>query len=215
MAENLIALGFCIAGKVGDVQRKRGPESDHTGERGEKVFPELPLLRLADIKGGRLRQHRPEPARLAPRPPEQQQPQRDEQRRFDVQQDADGINATIDDIHVDSPKQHEAGELAAIDAKPVRSRRGLQIEQRATNLVDRVATDPCLDAEPTARHQRTQNCGDIRAQWTKRGAAINGEWDSVARPGVGVEDHRHKHDEVAEEDREDSLPPIHATADER
>jgi hypothetical protein len=32
---------------------------------------------------------------------------------------------------------------------------------------------------------------------------------------MGVEYHRREHDEIAEEDREDSLPPIHAAADER
>ena len=215
LAEHLIALGFGVTRKVRDVQRERGPESNHASERGEKEFPKLAFLRLTDVKRRGLREHRTESARLTPRPPEQQQSQRDEQWGFDVQQKANGINAAIDDVHVDAPKQHEAGELAGVDAEPIRGGSGMKFKQRANNFVDRIATDPCLDTEPTTRHQRAQHGGNIRTERTKRGAAINWERNPVARSSVSVEDHGDEYDQVAEEDGEYSLPPIHAAADER
>ena len=85
----------------------------------------------------------------------------------------------------------------------------------AEDFVDRVAADPRLDAEPAARDQRAQQRRNVRAERAERGAAIHRKRNAVLRAGVRVEHHRNEHDEVAEENREDGLPPIHAAADER
>ena len=77
------------------------------------------------------------------------------------------------------------------------------------------AADPGLDAEPAAGDERAQDRRHVGADDAERGAAIDGEGNAVARPGVGVEDHRHQHDDIAEENGEDGLPPVHAAVDER
>src|SRR5262249_33667681 len=41
----------------------------------------------------------------------------------------------------------------------------------------------------------------------------DGEWDAVLRARVRVEDHWDKHDDVAEQDGEDGLLPVHAAGD--
>ncbi len=83
------------------------------------------------------------------------------------------------------------------------------------DFVDRVSTDPRLDAEPAARDERAHQCWNIRAPRAERGAAENREWNSITRPGVRVQDHRNEHDEIAEENRHDRLPPIHPATDQR
>ena len=83
------------------------------------------------------------------------------------------------------------------------------------DFVNGVAADPGLNAEPAARDERAHERGNVRAARAERGAAKNREGDSVARPGVRVQDHRDDDDEVAEKNREDRLRPIHAAADER
>ena len=55
----------------------------------------------------------------------------------------------------------------------------------------------------------------VRPQDAERGPAVDRERDAVLRPGVGVEDHRHQDDRVAQEDREDRLPPVHPLGDQR
>ena len=41
LPKHLVALGFHIASKIGDVQRQRRPEPDIRRQRGEKEGPEL------------------------------------------------------------------------------------------------------------------------------------------------------------------------------
>ncbi len=92
------------------------------------------------------------------------------------------------------------------------SHRGYEDDE---NFVNGVAADPGLDAEPTAGHESAEERRDIRADGAERGATINGKWDAVVCSCVRVEDHRNEHDEVAQENRDDCLPPIHSTANKR
>ena len=52
--------------------------------------------------------------------------------------------------------------------------------------------------------------GTLAPLHAEAGAAQHRERDAVFRAGVGVEDHRHQHDDVAEQDGQHRLPPGHA-----
>ena len=108
LAEHLVALGNGVAGEVRNIQRQRGPKPDHTGKGWQKEHPKLPGFRLAGIKAGRLGEHGAEAARFLPRPPEQNEAERQKERRFDVQQEADGVDAFVNHPHVDPPEEEEA-----------------------------------------------------------------------------------------------------------
>ena len=86
-------------------------------------------------------------------------------------------------------------------------------KDRHADSVDRLAADPRLDAEPAARDQRAQQGRHVRAARAERRAAIKPETEFRRRARVRVEDHRDEHDDVAEKNRQDGLPPIHAAAD--
>ena len=186
------------------------------GERGHEEREELPGLRLARIERRRLREHRPEAAGVRVCPPQQHQPERDEQRRLDREQHADRVDALVDHPHVDAPENEEADELRQRDAESAERRRLRERRHEdREDLVDRLAADPRLDAEPTARHQRAQQRRHVRAERAERRAAIDRKRDAVFRARVRIEHHRDEHDDVAEEDGEDGLPPVHPAADER
>ncbi len=84
----------------------------------------------------------------------------------------------------------------------------------AENCVEGGAADPGLDAEPSAGDEARRRAGTLAPRSAERCAAVDGEGDSVARAGVGVEDHGDEDDGVGEEDGEDGLPPVHAAGDE-
>ena len=50
----------------------------------------------------------------------------------------------------------------------------------------------------------------VRAADAEAGAAEYGKRNAVLRPRVRVQDHRHEHDDVAEQDRQHRLRPGHA-----
>ena len=79
-------------------------------------------------------------------------------------------------------------------------------EQRA----DGFAADPGLNAEPSAGDERAQHCGEVCAEHSERSAGQNGERNSVLRAGMRVQQHGREHDQVAEEDREHRLLPVHS-----
>jgi hypothetical protein len=119
---------------------------------------------LAGIERRRLRQDRAEAASGAPRPPEQQQAERDQHRRLDVEEYADRIDAPVDHPHVDAPEKQEADELRQRDAEPRRrAGRGERWHEHGEDLVDRVAADPRLDAEPAARNEGAHQRRDVGA----------------------------------------------------
>ncbi len=53
----------------------------------------------------------PKPPAVVVSPPEQCEAEDNEQRRFDFEQNADAVNAFVDDPHVDTPEDEEADEL--------------------------------------------------------------------------------------------------------
>ncbi len=111
LAERLVALRVGVAAEVGDVQRQRRPEADVGRQGREEEGPELARLRPAGRELRGLRQHRPEAAGPPVGPGQQRQAQHDQQRRLDVQQDADRLDALVDHQHVDRPEGQEAGQL--------------------------------------------------------------------------------------------------------
>ena len=115
LSQHLIALGAGVAGEVRDVERERGPEADHAGEGGDEEFVELTGLGLAGGEGARLGEDRAETARRAVGPDEQRQAKEDEQRGLDGKQEADAVDAPVDDEDVDRPEAQEADELRGVD----------------------------------------------------------------------------------------------------
>ena len=79
--------------------------------------------------------------------------------------------------------------------------------------IDGLAADPGLDAEPAAGDQRAQHRRDVRAAHSERRAHEDRKRNAVLRAGVGVEQHGDQHDQVAEQDGADRLPPAHAAGD--
>src|SRR5204862_6993866 len=79
LAENLIALRNRIARKVGNIERERGPESDHTGQGGKEKSKELAAFGLARSECGRLRKDRPESTGVTVSPIEKQETEGEEQ----------------------------------------------------------------------------------------------------------------------------------------
>ena len=53
----------------------------------------------------------------------------------------------------------------------------------------------------------------MRAHRAERGPGKNRKGDAILRAGVAVEEHRNQHNQVAEGDRADRLPPVHPAGD--
>ncbi len=68
--------------------------------------------------------------------------------------------------------------------------------------------------QPQATRARS-SAGTLAPRMPNGGPAVDGERDAVLRAGVGVEDHRDQDDDVAEEDGQHRLPPVHALVDQR
>ena len=79
--------------------------------------------------------------------------------------------------------------------------------------IDGLAADPGLNAEPSAGHQRAQHGGNIRAAHAEGGAHEDRKGNAVLRARMRVEQHGNQHDQVAEQDGADGLPPVHAAGD--
>jgi hypothetical protein len=148
-------------------------------------------------------------------PIQQHQTQHDEQRRLDIEENADRIDAFIDDKHVDAPKEKEGSKLGQGNAERIMGRATERRKKNCQNFVNRLAADPGLNAEPSAGDKSAQEGRDVGPLDPKGGPAIDRKRNAIARPGVGIEDHRDQHNQVAKENRQDRLRPIHAPADER
>ena len=81
--------------------------------------------------------------------------------------------------------------------------------------VNRSPTYPRLNAEPAACDDGTQNGGQVRTTHSKRRANEDREWNAVLCARMRIEQHGHKHNEIAKQHRADCLLPIHAFGDER
>src|SRR5687767_4255837 len=75
--------------------------------------------------------------------------------------------------------------------------------------VYRRATYPGLDTEPSAGDDRSQYRWNIRSNRAERSTSEDGKGYTVSRSRVSVENHRDKHNAVAEENGDHRLPPIH------
>src|ERR1017187_3956010 len=78
---------------------------------------------------------------------------------------------------------------------------------------DRLPADPGLDSEPSACHQGAQHRRNVRPTHSERGPHQHRKRDAVLGARVRVEQHGDQHNQVAEQDRADGLPPAHAARD--
>src|ERR1700722_379649 len=80
---------------------------------------------------------------------------------------------------------------------------------------NRLPTQPRLDPKPSAGHKGAQHCWKIRATRAETCADKYRERNTVLRPSVSIEKHRNKHDQIPQENREDSLLPVHTARNQR
>jgi len=121
-------------------------------------------------------------------------------------QEADGFDAAENYGDVEEPEEEEAGGGALREVLPAG-------DEGDEHGVDGFAADPGLNAEPAAGYQGAEDGWDVGAEDAERGAGENGEGNAVLRAGVGVEDHGDKDENVAEENGEERLLPVHAAGD--
>ena len=134
--------------------------------------------------------------------------------RFSTFRKSSMPRTTIDDV--DRPENREAHPLghevtADRTAAPSAGQPG---HERAEERLQRLPADPRVDAEPPARDERAHHRGDVRAVRAVRRAREHRKRNSVFRARVRVREDRHEHDEVADEDRDERLPPVHPERDE-
>ena len=78
---------------------------------------------------------------------------------------------------------------------------------------DGLAADPGLYAEPPAGNQGAEHGGDVGAAHAEGGADEDRKGNAVFGARMCVEQHGDEHDQVAEEDGADGLPPAHTSGD--
>src|SRR5436190_13085434 len=111
----------------------------------------------------------------------------------------DAFNAFNNDENLDSPKDEKSDPRMSRQALPA-------VGHRAEKCVERIASDPGLNAKPAASHNSAKNSGNVRASGTKRGSAQYRKRHAILRAGVSVEHHRYKDDGIAEQDGDHRLP---------
>ncbi len=166
-----------VAREVGDVERQRGPEADHGGERRDEEAQEL---------GGALElgwavEDRAEAAGARHRPGEQRQPGGDQERRRPGFQELDRVAAADHDVHVPQPRRRRR-----------RSRRRRARCSQAGNAVFSmvwIAWPPIqvwMPNQPQATRPRSR-AGTLAPAGAEGGAREHRKGDAVARAGVGDE----------------------------
>src|SRR5213078_3283287 len=148
-------------------------------------------------------QHGAEAASLAAGPKKKSKSDEQQERSGDALQEADGFDSSKNYKNVEEPEENEANGRAGRKARPRR-------RKRYDHGVDGFAADPGLDAEPAAGNKSAQNGGNVGAENAEGSARKNRERDAVLRAGVGVEQHGNQHQNVAEKNGEERLPPVHA-----
>src|SRR3954471_14698173 len=103
----------------------------------------------------------------------------EQQRRGPALEDFDSFRSLENDCDLNRPEDCECDRRAAWQRVPSRPSR---LEKR----VERKRSDPGLNSEPTAGHDRSQNGGDVGAAHTKARPAKDGKRNPVFRSGVGV-----------------------------
>ena len=203
LAPHLRLLRFGVAGEIGDVERDGGPEADHAGEGRDEEAEEFGgAVELA----GRA-EYGAEAAGLAGDPPEEQESDAEHERRADAFEEFDGLDAAPDDRRC-SAAQKAKKQIQAPAAK-LRGGGPEDLEHGEDGL----AADPGLYAEPSAGNQGAQHGGDVGAANSERGAYEDRKGNAVLRARMGIEQHGDEHDQVAEQDGADGLPPAHAAGD--
>ncbi len=117
LADDLVALRIGVAAEVRNVERQGRPEPDHRRQGGEEELPKLPGPRPSRRELRGLRENRTKAAGCLVGPRQQGEAHEDEQQGLDVQQEADRLDAPVDDRHVDGPEEEEARELGHVDAE--------------------------------------------------------------------------------------------------
>ena len=125
---------------------------------------------------------------------------------------AQQVHAAVDDEDVEAPEEQEREPLGRRcgRAKPAPSSVGQPGTSAREERLQRLAADPGLDAEPAAGDERAHQRRQVRAERAVGGAREDRERDAVLRARVRVEQDRDEHDRVAEQDRDERLPPVHA-----
>ena len=219
LPEHLVSLAVGVAGEVRNVEREGSPKSHHRGqpgdEQGEHKIPERALLGLRLDQGIRLRQDGADAPHLPGCPEEQRQAHDDQERRSGGLHPLDAVGAGPDEIHVDDPEKQEAEILrhSVAHKAPIAAKTCPALPENGKNGVDGHTPDPGLDAEPAAGHQRTQQGGNMCSHRAEGGPGVDRKRDPVLRAGMGVNHQRHQHDGIAEQDRQEALPPVHARTD--
>ena len=121
-------------------------------------------------------------------------------------QKADHLDAAKDHEHIEQPKKRKADGGATGKVRPAR-------RQRDDHGVDGFPADPGLDAEPSAGNQGAKDCRDVCAEDSERGAREDRKRDAVFGASVSVQQHGDQHQDVAEENSEERLLPVHAAGD--
>jgi len=169
---------------------------------GGKEPPERHVRRLS-LQPLRFRQNVAQSSAMT-NPPQQQQDSTGKQKgRGVAAEDLDSLDSSRDDRDLDQPEQRERQSHAPSHGSPARPRGN---EER----VKRESTDPSLNAEPPARDDRAEHRGNVCPANSEARSAHHGEGDTVLGSGMRVQNHRDEHDDVAEEDRHQRLPPGHA-----
>jgi hypothetical protein len=138
-----------------EVGEPLGKDQISSDERWKEKGIKLSILWLARRKGGGLRQDGAKATGRVIRPPQQRNSKNDQQRRFDLQQNANGVNSPVNNIHIDAPEKYEARELRQSNAQSGRPCWINQSREKCgADLKYRLATNPSLNAKPTARNQR-------------------------------------------------------------
>ena len=127
-----------------------------------------------------------------------------------------GFNAFVNDEHIDGPKEQETQCLPYIEADKIAEVGAIGQAGRPGyhELVNSRPAYPGLDAEPAAGYQAAQETGEHGAVHPEVHAQEHGQWDAVLGAHMRVQDHGNEHDDVAEEDGEERLFPVHTLLDE-
>ena len=206
LADDLLALAAAEAREVGHVERERRPEADHRRERGHEHGPEL----AEGMKFSRLTQQGAEPMRAADRPPHQHGGHHQHERRGPVFHLAHQVHAAINDVDVEAPEQQKRQPFGC----RVTAEAGTEQRRPARHdvLKNMFTASPPIQAwmpnQPHATSARI-SAGHVRAEGAVGRAREHRKRDAVFRAGMRVQQNRNQDDGVAEQDREQRLPPVH------
>lgn len=86
--------------------------------------------------------------------------------------------------------------------------------ENAEHGINGLTTDPGLNAKPAASDESAKDGGNVGATDTEGSAHKDRGGDAVFGAGMGIEEHGNQDDEMAEEDGQNGLHPVHALGNE-